>query len=78
MPYEAHKSMEAIVHGYANQANNGSGITPMLEKASFPSSAESSKKRSASPEQEIYKRSKSVSEDTKTKETKLFDDQSWD
>merc|ERR1712173_295058 len=68
MPYEAHKKMEAIVF----DANVGTGITPMLEKASFPPGPDSSKKRSASPEKETYKRGKSITQGAK--ETKLFGD----
>ena len=78
MPYEAHKKMEAICFNVdeAGSHPTGTGITPMMEKASFPEPPEPSKKRSASPEREMYKRSKSITQEAK--ETKLFDDHNWD
>ena len=68
VPYEIHKKLEQVT---------STGITPMLEHAKpflgATPNPENNKKRSASPEQEPFKRSKSVSEDNK-----VFGDVSWD
>ena len=71
--YEIHKKTEMVYESF-----NTSGITPMLENVTpFKIQApKTSGKRSASPEQEPFKRSKSVSEDIA--QPKLFGDQSWD
>jgi hypothetical protein len=60
-----------------------SGITPMLEMATpFKiDTPKASVKRAASPEQEVFKRTKSVTEEPKLaapSQPKLFGDQSWD
>ena len=66
---------------YQRELTNTSGITPMIEKANLfpietpPSTAKNNaKKRSASPEEEKFKRSKSVTEDA----PKIFDDVKWE
>ena len=72
-PYDIHKKTEMVYESF-----NTSGITPMLEMATpFKIDApKASVKRSASPEQERYKRTKSVTEEIP--QPKLFGDQSWD
>lgn len=87
MPYQQHKNMEAL---YIN-----TGITPTLEKANLSfgsgsngnkpqlesSAAALSKKRPASPEQDTYKRTKSVSEEKGevAAQKKMFNEPpSWD
>ncbi len=77
-PYEAHKKMELILEtsAFDEPSLNQSGITPMTEKLSpFPEVTKAGK-RSASPDQEKYKRTKSVTDESPKE--KLFGDQSWD
>jgi len=83
-PYEIHKKTE-MVYESLNQSgfSNTSGITPMLEMATpFKiDTPKASVKRAASPEQEVFKRTKSVTEEPKIvapSQPKLFGDQSWD
>lgn len=102
-PYAKHKELQLMEQELnrelSQKAMNNSGITPMLEQASpfvmeTPSPASIAvKKRSASPDTESFKRSKSISEvqeassnetPSKNKESptakqqKLFEEQSWD
>ena len=81
MPFSAHKKLEAQIKmpNFGFEAT-ATGITPTLEKATIfqtPKSAASgeSKKRSAIPDQEAFKRSKSISEEPKAK---IFQDETWD
>ena len=74
-PYEIHKKTEMVYNTF-NNTHNTSGITPMLEKATPFVMEKPSGKRSASPEQERFKRTKSVTEEMP--QPKLFGDQSWD
>ena len=75
VPYEIHKKLEQ----QQMLSLTSTGITPMLEHAkpflAATPNQENNKKRSASPEQEPFKRSKSVSEDNPKK---VFGDVSWD
>ena len=80
VPYELHKKLELQ---YQNELKN-TGITPMLEKANVfavetPTNKNNtkpieSKKRSASPDDDRLKRSKSVTDDA----PKIFDDVKWE